>query len=192
MKRLLIVLMGIIFIFGCARIRVEAPKESIKVDISMRLDIYEHIAKDIDDIEGIVSGSGEKAKPKDNRSFLGYFTKDAFAQEGLSPEVEEAALRRRDRHSELSLLQGKGVIGENKSGLIEIRDASAADSSVEQLVKAENDDRMIIYQAVAKKNNTSVEEVKNLYAKRLQQDAPTGTPIEVVDEATGAAKWKIK
>jgi uncharacterized protein YdbL (DUF1318 family) len=45
-------------------------------------------------------------------------------------------------------------------------------------VNAENSDRMTIYQSVAKKNGSSVEEVQSLYAKRLQADAPAGTPIE--------------
>ena len=51
---------------------------------------------------------------------------------------------------------------------------------------------MIIYQAVANKNNTSVEEVQKMYSKRLQNDAPSGTPIEVLNESTGAYEWRVK
>jgi len=193
MKRLVLFLMlGIIFGLGCARVRVEAPKEPIKVDISMRLDIYQHIQKDIAAIESIVSGQETKPKIGDNQSWLGYFVGTAFAQEELSPEVGQAALRRRDRLSDLNHSQSKGVIGENKSGLVEIRAPGKADSVVEDLVKAENSDRMIIYEAVAKKNNTSVQEVQKLYAQRLQKDAPAGTPIEVLNESSGKYEWKIK
>jgi len=177
---------------ACARVRVEAPKEPIKVDISMRLDIYQHIEKDIDQIEGIVSGAKENNKSKNNQSLLGYFIPPAFAQEGLGPEVEQAALRRKDRYSELVSWQKNGVIGENKSGLLEVRIAEKADPAVVTLVNSENSDRMIIYNALSKKNNSPVAEIQKLYANRLQKDANPGTPIEIFNQATGGYDWKIK
>ena len=51
---------------------------------------------------------------------------------------------------------------------------------------------MIIYKSVAAKNNTPVEEIKKVYAQRLQADAPSGTPIEVLNPATAAYEWKKK
>jgi hypothetical protein len=60
MKMIYLAVMILFLSVGCARVRVEAPKEAIKLDISMRLDIYQHVAKDIDAIEDIVSGSGGK------------------------------------------------------------------------------------------------------------------------------------
>lgn len=190
MKTYIILIAGVILSLSCARVRVEVPKEPIKVDISMRLDIYQHVQKDIDDIENIVSGSKEKPKAGNNSS-LNYFVVTAYAQEGLAPEVEDAALRRKDRRTELISWEGKGVVGENMSGLVEIRKPEGATDALEQLVKSENSDRLIIYQAVAEKNGTSVEEVQKLYAKRLQEDAPSGTPIESLN-AAGDYEWKIK
>jgi uncharacterized protein YdbL (DUF1318 family) len=169
---------------GCARVRVEAPKEAFKVDISMRLDVYQHVAKDIDSIENIVSGAAQKPAGPDIKSSLNVFVSEAYAQEGLGSDVEQAALRRRDRKPQLTQYESSGCIGENGSGLVEIRSGTQADAKA--LVSAENADRMIIYAAVAQKNGTSLAEVQNLYAKRLQGDAPAGTPIEV-----GGA-WKIK
>lgn len=185
MKIKTVFLLTLIFGLGCAHVQVEAPKDPIKVDISMRLDIYQHVEKDIDEIENIVSGS-------DDQGLLNLFVTEAYAADGLSPEIEQAALRRRDRRSELLSWQQKGVVGEDKSGLVTIRSPQNADPSVEALVAAENSDRMIIYQGVAKKNGTSVSEVQKLYAKRLQADAPGGTPIEVLNEASGAFEWKGK
>jgi len=190
MKRVIFFLLSMAFMLGCARVRVEAPKEPIKVDISMRLDIYQHVAKDIDEIENIVSGTKEKPQPKKGSSLLDYFVSCAYAQEGLSPQVQEAALRRKDRRSGLISWQEKGVIGENKLGLLESRGAGSAEA--EQLIKEENNDRMIIYIEVARKNGTSVEDVQKLYAKRLQDDAPIGTPIEVLNESSGVYEWKQK
>ena len=183
---------GIIFAIGCARVMVETPKEPIKVDISMRLDIYQHIEKDIDAIEDIVSGSSENTQSSGKKGLLDYFIPQAYAQEELSPELEQAALRRRDRYAELISWQKKGIIGEDRLGLLEIRDPKLMDSALFDLVKAENNDRMIIYAQVAKKNNAPVRDVQKIYAKRLQDDAPAGTEIEVLNEQTGAYEWKRK
>jgi len=194
MKKIISVFGCSIFLlgFGCARVRLEAPKEPIKMDISMRLDVYQHVVSDIDAIEGIVSGAKDKTNPKDKRSALELFIGNAYAQEVISPETEQAALRRRDRINELRALETKGVIGENRVGLVEVKDSAQATGSVKQLIEAENTDRMIIYQSVSVKNNISVDEVQKLYAKRLRSDAPFGTPIEVLNEASGVYEWKVK
>jgi uncharacterized protein YdbL (DUF1318 family) len=187
MRFFLILLLAISFSLGCARMQVGGTKEPIKVDISMRLDVYQHVQKDIDAIESIVSGSEENKKAVEKQSLLWIFVREAYAQEALSPEVEQAALRRKDRLEDLSSWEAKGVIGENKNGLVEIRNSQGADSAAGQIVAGENADRMIIYQSVANKNGTSVEEVQKLYAKRLQTNAPAGTPVETPDGV-----WEVK
>ena len=192
MKRLFLVLAVIIFCLGCAKVSVQGTKEPIKVDISMRLDVYQHVQKDINAIEDIVTGAPEEKKPGDQQSLLGIFIGCAYAQEELSLEIQQAALRRKDRVSELYALEGQGVVGEDKLGLVKLRDSSRGDASVEELIAAENQDRMIIYNSVAAKNNTPVEEIQKVYAQRLQADAPSGTPIEVLNKETGAYEWKKK
>ncbi len=187
MRTLLVVVLGLVVGLGCARVRVEAPKDPIKVDISMRLDIYQHIEKDIDRIEDKVTGSANKGP----HSFVNFFVTDAYADEGFGSEVEGAVLRRQARRAQLMALQSKGIVGENKSGLLEIR-VTQSDSTVADLLAKENADRMIIYGAVAKKNGGSVSEVEKLYAKRLQDDAVAGTPIEIFDSLTGTYQWRIK
>lgn len=189
MKTLLMLVLGLSAVWGCARVSVQAPKEPIKVDISMRLDIYQHIKNDIDDIENIVNGTPDKATGKGSRSMLNFLVAEAYADEGLSPAVEEAALRRKDRRDDLVNLQSQGILGENKSGLVEQRKMGVR---LKFPLNDENSDRMIIYQAIAAKNGSSVQEVQKLYAKRLQSDAVAGTPIEVLDQSTGSYQWKIK
>ena len=195
MRILLVLFLAVVFCLGCARVRVEAPKDPIKVDISMRLDVYQHVQKDIDSIEDLVTGAKQpeqKTQAKDKQSFMRLLVTDAYAADSLSPEVQEAAMSRKGRFSDLATLESRGVVGENKMGLVEIRNSGAADASVQQLLSAENSNRMTIYRGIAEKNGSSVEEVQKLYAKRLQQDVPSGTPIEVVDEATGSASWQLK
>lgn len=190
MRNLFIILAATVIIFGCARVSVQGSKEPIKLDISMRLDIYQHVQKDIDAIEGIVSGSNNT--PVEKQSFLGLFITSAYAQESMNPEVEQAALRRKSRKDELYALEEKGIVGENKMGLIELRDSSGAGASVNQLINAENSDRMVIYESVASSNNVTIEEVQKLYAKRLQKDSPSGTLMQVLNEDTGVYEWKKK
>lgn len=192
MKRLFLVLVAMIFCLGCAKLSVQGSKEPIKVDISMRLDVYQHVQKDIDAIEDIVGGAPEEKKSDDQQSLLGIFIGSAYAQEELSPEIQQAALRRKDRVSELRALEAQGVIGEDKLGLVQLRDASQGGGSAEALIAAENEDRMIIYKAIAAQNNTPVEEIQKLYAQRLQADAPSGTPIEALNPASGACEWQKK
>ena len=189
MKRTVFILIGVLLGFGCARVSVQGTEKPIKVDISMRLDVYQHIDKDIDAIENIVSGSD-----KGGQSLLDCLITAAYAQEeALDPEVEQAALRRKDRRAQISAWQAKGAVGENKSGLLEVRKSQELNASVEELIKAENNDRMVIYKAIAAKNNSSVEAVQKRYVEKyLHRDAPPGTPLEVLNEATGAYEWKIK
>jgi len=177
---------------GCARVSVEATKEPIKVDISMRLDVYQHIQNDIDAIEDIVSGGSSVPDEKDKQSLLEMFMPLAYAEDGLSKQVEKAALGRRSRLQEITNLEKSGVAGENKLGFLEIRNASVADSSTEQLLKSENADRLTIYKSLAEKNNISLEEIQKIYASRLQKEAPAGTPIEVFNQVSGSYEWKIK
>ena len=171
-------------VVGCATVKLQAPKEPIKVDISMRLDVYQHVQKDINTIEDLVTGTDTGQKAPDKQSWLDCVVSTAYAQE-ISAEVEQAALRRKARRSDLTALEQSGVVGETASALVELR--KSADSSVVTLVSQENADRMIIYKEIAAKNGTSVYDVQKLYAQRIQSDTPSGTPIQ-----TENGNWQIK
>jgi len=168
MKIAYLVIAVLVLGIGCARIKVEAPKEPIKLDISMRLDIYQHVAKDIDAIEDIVSGGSAKPVSGQKGSMLDILVTEAYAQDSFGPEVEQAAYSRRDRRPQLDSLEASGVVAENQLGMVEIREG--ADSSAKALVDAENADRMVIYRAIAAKNGVSVQEVQQIYAKKIQEN----------------------
>lgn len=173
-----------LFAVGCATVKVQAPKEPIKVDIAMRLDVYQHVQSDINAIENIVTGTSQQAKTPGPQSMLDYFIGTAYAQ-GLDPEVEAAALRRKTRLTELTSLEASGVIGEDNSGFVVVR--TGPDTNAQRITREENADRMIIYKEIAEKNGISVNEVRKLYAERLQESAPAGTPIE-----SSNGTWRIK
>jgi uncharacterized protein YdbL (DUF1318 family) len=164
---------------GCARVKVEAPDKPIKVDITMRVDVYQHVVKDLNSIEDMVSGSGSGSSSNlQQKGELNLFVVCAYAQEDLGPQVQAAVNNRISRKSLLASWEAKGVIGENRMGLVEIRNSSAADAQARQLVTEENNDRMTIYRSVAEKNGAPLQGTQEANAARLQQDAPAGTPIE--------------
>ena len=169
---------------GCARVQVVAPKDPIKVDIAMRLDVYQHVEKDIDTIEDIVSGKRLQSQPL---SMMNYFIGVAYADEGLPAKVEEAALRRNSRYQSLVSAESNGHIGENRSGLVELRGAGQGNFSLASVVSAENSDRIIIYKSISEKNGASLSDVQGLYAKKLQSSAPSGTPVE-----SASGEWTTK
>ncbi len=173
----------ILVLTGCAHITVDAPKEPIKLDVTMRLDIYQHIQSDIDDIENMVSGPAKKAQAKDQHSFLDMLVTKAYAEDGLGAVVQEAVARRKERREKLVALEQTGAIGEDRAGMAVVKNPAGDAASI---VSAENADRRMIYQAVANKNGSSADDVAGLYAKRLQNDAPSGTPIET------EGGWQIK
>lgn len=185
MKKVVIVLGAILFLTaGCVGVRVKAPEKPFKVDIAMRLDVYQHVQNDIDAIENVVKGSRKEESKPIVQSFLDFLTPTAHA-EGLDSAIEEAALRRNSRYSEIISLEKEGVLGESALGMIVIR--KNADDSINKLVSEENSDRMMIYKGIAEKNRTSIENVQMMYGARLQNGAPAGTPVESSEN-----EWHVK
>jgi len=125
---------------------------------------------------------------------LGYakVVTDAYAQEGFSSDVETATDNRRERRADLMVLEIKGVVGENKSGLVQIMPGHNDDISDNAMVAQENKDRTVIYNSVAAKNGQPMIEIQTMNAKNLQCDASSGTPIEVLNAQGSAYEWKVK
>lgn len=166
-KYLFLIFMTGFVAISCATVQVQAPKDPIKMDIAMRLDVYQHVAKDIDDIESLVAGK------KNIAWFENLFVQTAYAQD-LSPDVLQAVERRKERRAEVMNLLAQGAIGESKDALLVVRGSNDAAG----IVSAENQDRMIIYNSIAQKNGSNVSDVQKIYAERLQKDAPKGAPVE--------------
>jgi len=187
-KTLIFAMIALAIGLGCARVNVGGSKEPIKVDIAMRLDIYQHVQKDIDSIENIVSGDKIKSEKKPGgQSWLNLLEANVYAQDDLSPEIEQTALRRKNRRATLDSWEAKAVVGENNAGLVEIRNSGQADSSVKSLVQEENADRLLIYRSLSQKYNQALEQIQKVYAEKLSAQAPSGTPIESL-----SGEWKVK
>ncbi len=170
----------LVAVIGCASVEVKAPKDPIKMDIAMRLDVYQHVVKDADDIESIVEGRSGKGATMLS-SVAGFWVGTAYAEDGgLGLEATEAAYRRRDRRADLIALEVKGVLGEANTGLVTAR-GSSADANAQAILSAENSDRMIIYRAIARKNGSSVQDVQKVYAERIREGLPSGALFQSAD-----------
>lgn len=73
----------------------------------------------------------------------------------------------------LDSLRASGAVGERWDGLVELRDPGAGGAA--KVVKDVNAKRLKIYQGEASKNNASVTDVGQIYAKQIMQKAPKGT-----------------
>ena len=115
----------------------------------------------------------------------------AFAQ-GTSEDVETATTNRRERRADLYILEQKDVIGENKSGLVQVMPGHSDDAAAKAMVAQENNDRMLVFNSVAAKNGQPMVDIQTMNAKNFQCDVPSGTPIEVPNAQGSAYEWKVK
>ena len=92
----------------------------------------------------------------------------------VAASAQDIKARMIARVPEIDALLAQGAVGENNVGLLEYR-GSAAGIPV---VDAENSDRRTIYQAIARKNGTTMVVVGGRRAVRLHQHAPPGTWLQ--------------
>lgn len=167
-------------LLGCARVMVET-KEPIKVDISMRLDIYQHLIKEVEAVENQV----HQGPKKEINSLWGINL--AYA----SSPVEDAISRRRQRLPQINAYFDAGYIGENKKAYLELRQEGLKPETVE-LVAGENQDRKIIYQDIARRNNVSLAEVEKIFFRDHYQRSPSGWYFQVYNPAANNYIWQKK
>jgi len=89
-----------------------------------------------------------------------------------SPEVVKATERRRARRPALREWKSRGCIGETNQGLLVARPGEGCGPEVADLIRAENADRLVIYNAFMKENNipaTDTARVRSAFAKARQE-----------------------
>lgn len=106
-----------------------------------------------------------------------------LGQDNSAEAIRERMLNRLEKISEL---KSQGVIGENNTGYLQAVDATLQPEQSE-LVTKENDDRKLVYTAIANKQGTSVELVGKRRAIQIREQAKTGEYI-MDDEG----KWEKK
>ena len=179
MKKLGIILLALV-VFGCAKVSVET-KNPIKVDINMRIDVYQHVAKDAESINDQIYGNKEK---KFNALFN--FV-EAYASDS-SADIQTVIDRRKARAQKVEEYFNQGYIGENQSALLEVRKIAPAEAT--KLVTQENSDREVVYKYTAGKNAVDILEVRKVFLADDYNRAPSGWWFQVPEN--GQYIWKQK
>ncbi len=109
-----------------------------------------------------------------------FFTAIAFSAAAWGQDIKD---RMQARLSAIVTLKKAGVVGENNQGYLVIRKAT----DQKGLVDAENQDRRMVYSAIAKKQNTTAALVGQRRALQIAQKADPGTWIQ---DAKG--RWRQK
>ena len=110
-----------------------------------------------------------------------FFTAIALSAAAWGQDIKD---RMRDRLPAIVALKKAGAVGENNKGYLESRSPSTNQKGV---VDAENQDRRLIYAAIAKKQNTTPELVGQRRALQIAEKADPGTWIQ---DTSG--RWRQK
>ena len=138
-----------------------ATPEAIKVDVTMRLNIYQY-------------RGDENAKP---------------GAEQVS--YEESVLRQRNRMAEVQTLKNNRLVGEDHRALLHMREKPAGEwgKQVEETVNKENEDRSIMMRHDAKESDKQIHEIEAVRWKGNIEKAFKGEWIEIPASTSNTYKW---
>lgn len=142
------------------KVDLQSP-EPIKVDVNMRLDVYQYKGDEPD-------------KPNEEQV-----------------RFDEAQTRIRNRYAEIQTLKNNAFVGEDHRGLLHLREKPAGEwgDIVEKQVNSENEDRTLVIRHRAKETNRAMHEVQEENWKERTSKAYHGEWIEVVGDKPGTYKW---
>ena len=140
-------------------INIATPKP-LDVNLNMRLDVYQ-------------------------------YTGDAPKADDQIKTLADAMDRQRNRQEEIQTVKNNRFVGEDHRGMLELRQAPAGEwgEYVKRTVQEENDDRMMLMRAEAKKSNRTLNEVQTEQWKLRIEKAFKGEYIEVPGDKEGSFKW---
>lgn len=153
-----------VLLAGCAAPTVNlSTSDPIKVDIAMRLDVYQH-TKDA----GLKTASAR------------------------GPD-ETAEVRRRNRMADIQNFKNSRLVGEGRDGLLSIRVETEGDAGdyLRKTVAEENADRVSLMKAMAEKERRSLEAIQADQAALWQKRSFQGELIEVLNP-DGTFTWIAK
>lgn len=140
--------------------------EPIVVDINMRVDIYDRGG-------GSAGAAGVKPKP--------------------SGDVPAADARRRARMGDIQTFKNSRLVGENRQGLLVVRDQPAGPYGqyVLKIVSEENADRLVLMRQLATERNMSLEDVQKQQGELWRNRSFSGEWIEVPQD-NNTWRWAQK
>jgi uncharacterized protein YdbL (DUF1318 family) len=142
------------------KVDLQSP-EPIKVDVNMRLDVYQYKGDEPD-------------KPDAEQA-----------------SYDAAQTRLRNRYAEIQTFKNNGLVGEDHRGLLHLREKPAGEwgDYVEKQVNQENEDRTLLIRRLAKDGNRAMHEVQDEQWKQRTSKAYHGEWIEVPGDKPNTFKW---
>jgi uncharacterized protein YdbL (DUF1318 family) len=104
--------------------------------------------------------------------------------ETRSPKVVAASRSRRERRPALREWKNRGCIGETNQGVVVARPGEGCGEEVAALIRAENADRRVIYDAFMEENNIPASDrtrVQNAFAKARQERSRPNDWVQLDD-----------
>jgi uncharacterized protein YdbL (DUF1318 family) len=153
-------LLLVFLLAGCKAPTVNlTTPDPIKVDINMRVDVYER--------------GGGSAPPK---------------PPAPSADLPAVDARRRARMGDVQNFKNSRLVGENRQGLLVVRDQpeGAYGRYIEKMVAEENADRMVVMRQLAAERNMSLEDIQAQQGELWRNRSFSGEWIEV---AAGPDAW---
>lgn len=158
-----------VLLAGCSAPTVNlATSDPIKVDIAMRLDVYQH-----------ANNSAAKSPASSGSS--------------ASASADSPESRRRSRMADIQNFKNSRLVGEGRDGLLSVRVDTVGDAGdyVRKTVAEENADRMALMKAMAEKSKRSLEDVQAEQSALWQKRSFKGELIEVANP-DGTFVWEAK
>lgn len=97
----------------------------------------------------------------------------------MTPEIQQAFAGRQSRHQEIESMKAAGRLGENNHGYVQGLDNS---TTLEDLVRAENQSRRVIYNAIVDQNGlgpNGLVQVEAVFAGVKRDKARPGDSIQL-------------
>jgi len=116
------------------------------------------------------------------------------ADEETRATYKEVIKSLRDRSAEIQEMKDNRIVGENRKGLLEIRNLPGGDwgQRVKVAVEAENDDREFLIRHEASQKGVSEEEVRQMKWRHWQRKSFPGEWIEVQGDEPDTYQWVQK
>ena len=157
----------------------------VTVNISFPQEKLDSAAKQIEEVTAAPTAPApSSAAPSPPATTQGRTVDVSPRIETRSPEVLKATESRRERRQALREWKGRGCLGETNQGLLEARTGEGCTAEALELMRAENADRLVIYEAFMKDNNipaSDTERVRRAFARARQERARAGDWLQGED-----------
>lgn len=201
--------LGVIGLLGCPVWRTEHKVETThKIDAHVVVDIRE-IREEADQIESQVRGTDGVAEGEPSamvggiempfqvatteRSLWSLFDISTPAYAQAEGGKDAAVQRRAARSGEISAALSAGCLGESDLGYVEVRPCDGDQSRYQALAKSENDDRLIIYRAIAVERGLDASQasvIGEIFAADIREKLKSGQLFQVPRSETAYQEFR--